>query len=308
MTDEHMRMTSPHDDLIGDINAPKGSTRWAKAVRNNLIVLIREQRATRDAVGAFFELMDKYEGYRSLEGPTGKSFRTLKEFCEAPTPYGLGLREVDVYKTIRDQRSLQTKMSNVRTSDYYEYENYLLARIKFEFPKILQRINCGEIKTTHEAAVAAGILPEDSAMWDMAEAEQRIRDLEYRQARLEQELKELRESRKPTTASDVLQDIIKDDETEPLQLTDNTTKDQDFPTIEDLVSFCKELGWHAQAFNSSDVGTRVVRAFLKFGKAKRTVRIGREDWLHKLSREGVVAALAEKKQKFMEEFGEEEPQ
>jgi hypothetical protein len=77
-------------DDPGDIDAPRSSASWARAMRVILTQMVRKSETTLQYFQTYLRLLDQEKGYRQLEDPSGQPFASLAVFCGAPPPYGLG--------------------------------------------------------------------------------------------------------------------------------------------------------------------------------------------------------------------------
>jgi hypothetical protein len=74
---------------IGDLSAPPGSREWAIAVRAQIQVAIKDSSSDRENLQAWLALMERHQGYKSLENARGRKFNSYEDFCMERLPYGL---------------------------------------------------------------------------------------------------------------------------------------------------------------------------------------------------------------------------
>src|SRR3981189_3646574 len=74
---------------IGDLGAPPGSREWAIAVRAQIQVAIQDSSSDRQNLQTWLALMEKHQGYKSLEDAHGRKFASYEAFCVERLPYGL---------------------------------------------------------------------------------------------------------------------------------------------------------------------------------------------------------------------------
>jgi hypothetical protein len=77
-------------DDLGDLQAPKGSQPWARAVRYQLQTLARQSKTSVRDFQTYLKLLEESGGYQQLEDGEGRPFTTLSAFAVAKMPFGLG--------------------------------------------------------------------------------------------------------------------------------------------------------------------------------------------------------------------------
>jgi hypothetical protein len=168
-------------DDPGDMDAPPGSPEWARAMRYKLYRLGKESTAKLKEFQDYLRLMEQHQGYKCLDDPFGHPFVSLKAFCTAEVPFGLGydpaIIELLLEETllillgerlaeIEDVHGLGT---NQFTSGGCYHSNtqrgnntsYWLGRIKRDHPAILEAWERGEFSSVRAAAKAAGFVKDE---------------------------------------------------------------------------------------------------------------------------------------------------
>jgi hypothetical protein len=77
-------------DDLGDLQAPKGSQPWARAVRYQLQCLARQSKTSVRDFQTYLKLLEDHLGYQQLDDDQGHPFATLSAFAVAQIPFGLG--------------------------------------------------------------------------------------------------------------------------------------------------------------------------------------------------------------------------
>jgi len=77
-------------DDLGDLQAPKGSQPWARAVRYQLQCLARQSKTSVRDFQTYLKLLEDHLGYQQLDDDQGYPFATLSAFAVAQIPFGLG--------------------------------------------------------------------------------------------------------------------------------------------------------------------------------------------------------------------------
>lgn len=89
------------DPGVGDGRAEIGSEQWARRIRARLGLLVPNvSNGPRDVAGCL-RLLREREGWRLLTDKDGRTFASLEEFCETPTPWGLGTKLADLERWTR---------------------------------------------------------------------------------------------------------------------------------------------------------------------------------------------------------------
>ena len=161
---------------VGDLAAPPGSRPWAIATRLRIQAHLHTTNSNAEHLRAHLRAMREYQGWRNLTDARGRPFVTYEAFCCCQEPFGLGYDASALDQIIRERATAQaqafkaTKLSKhgeigrnhvrvdiVRSEGSGNRADYLTARIARDRPDILKRMQRGEFKSVHQAAVAAGI-------------------------------------------------------------------------------------------------------------------------------------------------------
>jgi hypothetical protein len=77
-------------DDFGDMQAPEGSPAWARAMRGALHDLSKQSTTQLRRFRDYLAHMERGRGYQQLDNEFGHPFPSLKAFCAARPPFGLG--------------------------------------------------------------------------------------------------------------------------------------------------------------------------------------------------------------------------
>lgn len=98
---ETFTMPIIRDPGIGDGRAEVGSEQWARRVRAELGSLVPSIGHKPKSVAGYLRLLRERDGWRLLTDKNGRAFTSLEEFCETPTPWGLGTKLADLERWLR---------------------------------------------------------------------------------------------------------------------------------------------------------------------------------------------------------------
>ena len=199
-----LRMRSLSEAI--DLNAPKGTAPWARAIRLELAMMWHDTTTNIQRFRDYLKLFDEVKGYQQLDDEFGHPFSTLRAFCVAHPPHGLGY-DADVLDAIQeetrqitlgekvaeiaalqahggDRRSEEFQPSNAKVEIRYGANtSYLTARLKRDHPTIAEDLAQGKYRSVRAAAKAAGIVHELSPLdylhryWRQVSTEDRLQFL-----------------------------------------------------------------------------------------------------------------------------------
>ena len=187
-------------DEVGSLEAPKGTAPWAWAMRIELRHMWEDGTTQLQRFQRYLTLMERERGYQQLDDAFGHPFPTMRAFCIAPPPHGVGFdtklldafaaetREMTVGEKVAEVQALRehgTNQHSERGHDddkvhlYGTSARYRIARLKRDHPEIAEALARGEYRSVHAAAKAAGFVRELSLLdalrryWRKASAEDR---------------------------------------------------------------------------------------------------------------------------------------
>jgi hypothetical protein len=196
-------------DNVGNREAPYGSPDWCAAKHLQVHAHIEQAKARVDHVRFDLKAMRDEAHYLYLPDKHGELFQSWEDYCQFPTPWGLGMpvavaeaiiAERDGTKRISvvaqevmgraqplkanggDRRSAEAKeqIDNVKLkTDGGNSVDYLAARIKRDRPDIAEAVERGEFPSIRQAAIAAGIVKQTTPLdtlrraWRRASEEER---------------------------------------------------------------------------------------------------------------------------------------
>ena len=193
-------------DDPGDMQAPKGSPDWARAVRYELQRLARQSKASVRYFQTYLKLLEEHQGYQQLEDPEGHPFPTLGAFAVAKMPFGLGYNPEVILHIQEETRDmlLKEKLDEIRVlqhggdrrSTAFQVDNcqlektkggnsarYLRSVLKREYPEIFAALERKEYRSVRAAAKAAGLVHDLTPLdylhryWRAVPQEERLRFL-----------------------------------------------------------------------------------------------------------------------------------
>lgn len=174
-------------DELGSLDAEKGSRAWAIAVRNKLNSVLQQAEFSSKAAKGYFVALKETAGWRQLFDEKACGFMSFEQFCCYRKPFGLGYDINHIEHIIREREEREAKdilntagdlakqkvgveggkpgpgRGNKTAADSSRFvcgtthSPYLAARIKRDHPDIAERIQAGEFRSIHAAAIAAGI-------------------------------------------------------------------------------------------------------------------------------------------------------
>jgi ParB-like chromosome segregation protein Spo0J len=89
------------DPGVGEGRAEIGSEQWARRIRAQLGSMVPNIANGPKGVAGYLRLLREREGWRLLTDKNGRVFTSLEDFCETPTPWGLGTKLSDLERWIR---------------------------------------------------------------------------------------------------------------------------------------------------------------------------------------------------------------
>ncbi len=89
------------DPGVGEGRAEIGSEQWARRIRAQLGIMVPNIANGPKGVAGYLRLLREREGWRLLTDKNGRVFTSLEDFCETPTPWGLGTKLSDLERWIR---------------------------------------------------------------------------------------------------------------------------------------------------------------------------------------------------------------
>lgn len=167
---------------VGDINAPKGSLAWIKAVHELAKAALNDASTVREHVEARIAALREGNRYQQLIDASGRPFMFWETFCTTRQPHGLGYSSDAIDAIIAERKSLTVQQRAEEPRPLAEHRrptneeraskgdsitftkgrgtdpDYLTARIARDRPDILERMQAGEYASTRAAALDAGIV------------------------------------------------------------------------------------------------------------------------------------------------------
>lgn len=208
----HLRIVTLDDDM--DLAAPKGSAPWARAVRVHMVTMLQDATTQLQRFRRHVQLFEKERGYQQLDDVYGHPFPSMRAFCTAKAPHGLGYdpalleamvqetREITLGEKIAEIQKLRehgapegnhnaakNKPDNTKvdTSTFVEKPGrasaYQVARLKRDRPDIAEALARGEYPSVRAAAKAAGIVADPTPLdylhryWRKVDPDARLRFL-----------------------------------------------------------------------------------------------------------------------------------
>jgi hypothetical protein len=201
-------------DDLGDLQAPKGSQPWARAVRYQLQTLARQSKTSVRDFQTYLKLLEESGGYQQLENEEGHPFITLSAFAVAKMPFGLGydpdiilhiqqetrdmllgekLEEVEAQRTRSEAKQGNQNARRDKNNPYnckdcsgkpVQYGNsadYRRRVLKRDHPDIFEALQRGEYRSVNAAwKCATGKVPETALQlllraWRRVSREERVR-------------------------------------------------------------------------------------------------------------------------------------
>jgi hypothetical protein len=175
-----IRVRETLHDEVGDLAAPPGSRDWAVAVRLQLQASLNAFPGSTQHLSNLRDLMREHKGYRHLTDHRDRPFATYAAFCKEPQPYGLGydpevidrLANEGARRTPEERTENPPTLFDVGHNQHSESgcnditpsiqrgtdADYLVARLKRDFPAIFARMEAGEFRSVRAAALEAGII------------------------------------------------------------------------------------------------------------------------------------------------------
>jgi hypothetical protein len=93
-------------DDPGELADPVGSVSWARAMRERLTQLAHRPEVMLQTFQGALRTMDAAQGWKQLDNEFGHPFPSLRTFCAAPPPYGLGFDPEMVGAILEETRAL----------------------------------------------------------------------------------------------------------------------------------------------------------------------------------------------------------
>jgi hypothetical protein len=191
-------------DEVGSLEAPKGTAPWARAMRIELRQMWHDGTTQLHRFQRYLTLMERERGYQQLDDVFGHPFPTMRAFCVAPPPHGVGFdpavldaladetRQMTVGEIVAEVQALGEHGTNQysnqdldtsKSSAKGTTSRYRIARLKRDHPDIAEALARGEYRSVRAAAKAAGFVRELSPLdylrryWRKLSAEDRAKFL-----------------------------------------------------------------------------------------------------------------------------------
>jgi hypothetical protein len=205
MTVHTLRQLHHPDDEIGTLDDPKGTARWARAMRVEIRQMWHEGTTQLRRFQRYLALMEREKGYQQLDDAFGHPFPSLRAFCLADPPHGIGFdpafldavvretRAITLGELVAEVRALQAHGTNqysegedlsmLKSSNKGPTSRYFIARLKRDYPAVAEALARGEYRSVRAAAKAAGFVREPTPLvlllraWRHASPEERERFL-----------------------------------------------------------------------------------------------------------------------------------
>lgn len=183
-------------DDPGDMDAPPGSPEWARAMRYKLYRLGKESTAKLKEFQDYLRLMEQHQGYKCLDDPFGHPFVSLKAFCTAEVPFGLGY-DLAIVDALQEETRLTLLGERIaEIEDLYENgtnqytgsgvyhgkthggnrTSYWLGRIKRDYPELFEAWKHGEFPSARAVAKAAGIVKDEPPLTALHRAWRKLQE------------------------------------------------------------------------------------------------------------------------------------
>jgi len=206
-------------DAIGNKNAPVGSSEWCVSMHRQAMSHIDDAKTRVSWMRLDLKLIRDKQYFAKLKDKAGNVFADWADYCQYPRPWGLGfsvevadaiIAEDDGNKlitTIKEEVAAQRmatveplakhgapsaseRMERVDKLDDVKFRgademgggnsaDYLAARIKRDRPDIAEAVERGEYRSIRQAAIAAGIVKQNTPLdtlrraWRKASEEER---------------------------------------------------------------------------------------------------------------------------------------
>jgi hypothetical protein len=193
-------------DQAIDQDAPKGSAPWARAIRLNMTRMLKDAKTELRRFSGYVRLFETHLAYQQLDDAYGHPFPSMRAFCLAKQPHGLGYDPAMLEALVKETReiTLGEKMAEIQAirklgdNQHSDSEGvpigtpskrgsnastYQVARLKRDRPDIADALARGEYPSVRAAAKAAGIVHDPTPLdylhryWRKVSAEDRLRFL-----------------------------------------------------------------------------------------------------------------------------------
>lgn len=187
----------------GSLDAPKGSPAWALAMRVELRQMWQDGTTQLRRFQQYLTLLEQHKGYQQLDDAFGHPFPSLRAFCTAQPPHGLGYdpgmlealqaetREMALGQKIAEVQALEKHGTNQHTDGGHSHANvhpgantrYYIARLKRDHPEISAALAAGKFTSVRAAAKAAGFVHDPTPLtmlhryWRQVAPDDRLRFL-----------------------------------------------------------------------------------------------------------------------------------
>jgi hypothetical protein len=196
-------LTNPDDDS-STLDAPQGTAPWARAMRFEIRQMWKDGTTQLQRFQRYLGLMERERGFQQLDDAFGHPFPSLRAFCLADPPHGIGFdptvldalvretRAITLGELIAEVQALQVHGTNQYSEsghddhqvlNYGTSSRYHIARLKRDHPEIAEALARGEYRSVHAAAKAAGLVHDPTPLvlllraWRHASPEERERFL-----------------------------------------------------------------------------------------------------------------------------------
>ena len=175
------------DEDPGTLDAPRGTAPWARAMRVELRQMWKQGTTQLQRFRHYLQLMEQERGYQHLDDAFGHPFPSLRAFCTADPPFGLGYdaevldaiqaetRQMLLGEKVAEIQALQKHGTNQYTESGVDNVNsyskkggnassYRIARLKRDYPEVAEGLARGEYRSVYAAAKAAGLVREKTPL------------------------------------------------------------------------------------------------------------------------------------------------
>jgi hypothetical protein len=195
------------DEDLGSLDDPKGSAPWARAMRYELHKQWHDGTTELQRFQRYLALMEREKGYQQLDDRYGHPFPSMRAFCVAKPPDGLGFdpdlldaiaretRQMTLGELTAEVQALGEHGGDRKSEGYQGNDSnldqrgnssrYHIARLKRDYPDIAEALARGEYPSVRAAAKAAGLVREPTPLATLRRAWQKASPEERQQFRAE---------------------------------------------------------------------------------------------------------------------------
>src|ERR1041385_47572 len=175
-----LRVLPSSEEDVGNLDAPKGTPSWARAMRIELRHMWQNGTAQLQRFQNYLSLMEREKGYQQLDDAFGHPFPSLRAFCLADPPHGIGFapnvlealvaetRQLTIGEFVAGVQALQSHGGDHKSEDFQGSHDcleksgrgskYRIAKLKRDHPGIAEALARGEYPSVRAAAKAAGFV------------------------------------------------------------------------------------------------------------------------------------------------------